>query len=233
MPPDLVKTLHLGIDTRQFQPRPDLKQSVRRELDLPERSPLIVFVGRYQDVKGHDVFLKAARRVSLQNPTVCFAVAGENVFGGAHEEKLKIKIHAEVSRDPVLRDRVRFLGWTPNVERIMAAADVFVCSSWFESFGLAVTEAMACGIPVVSTNRGGPAETVLDGETGYLTPPGRDDLIADLTLELLADEELRRQMGEAGRSRVCELFSLERYASEFERQVAGTSRQERGTDHAG
>ncbi len=221
MQPDLVRTLHLGIDTCQFQPRPDLKQSIRRELDLPEKSPLVVFVGRYQDVKGHDIFLKAARRIALQNPTVCFAVAGDNVFGGRHEEKLKVRIHAEVGGDPLLRDRVRFLGWTPRVESIMAAADVFVCSSRFESFGLAVTEAMACGIPVVSTNRGGPAETVLDGETGYLTPPGRDDLIADRTLGLLADEQLRRKMGEKGRSRVCEFFSLERYASEFERLVVG------------
>jgi len=123
----------------------------------------------------------------------------------------------------LLRDRVRFLGWTPNVERLLNCTDVFVCSSWFESFGLALVEAMACGIPVVSTNRGGPAEIVLDGQTGYLTPPGRDDLIADRALRLLADEQLRRRMGEAGRSRVCQSFSLERYASDFERLVAGIS----------
>jgi glycosyltransferase involved in cell wall biosynthesis len=122
---------------------------------------------------------------------------------------------------------VRFLGWTAEVEKLLAAADVLVCSSWFESFGLAVIEAMACGIPVVSTNRGGPAETVIDGETGFLTPPGRDDLIADLTLQLLTDAHLRREMGEAGRLRVCQFFSLDRYASEFERSVAGLVRRDR------
>lgn len=224
MPPHFVQTVHLGIDTRQFRPCPDLKVSIRQEMHLPAEAPLVAFVGRYQDVKGHDVFLKAARRIALEDPAVWFAIAGENVFGGRPEEKLKLRIHAEVSSDSLLRDRVRFLGWTPNVENLLCTADVLVCSSWFESFGLAVTEAMACGLPVVSTNRGGPAETVLEGETGYLTPPGRDDLIANRTLQLLADKHLRRQMGEAGRLRVCQFFSLERYASEFERLVAGIIR---------
>ncbi len=226
MAPHQVHTLHLGIDTDRFRPRPDLKVSIRQEMGLPLGVPLVTLVGRYQDVKGHDVFVKAARRIALRNPSVYFAVAGENVFGGRSEERLKLSIHAEVGDDSLLRDRVRFLGWTPNVEKLLTAADVLVCSSWFESFGLAVTEAMACGIPVVSTNRGGPAETVLNGETGFLTPPGRDDLIADRTLQLLADEHLRRQMGEAGRLRICRFFSLERYASEFERLIGELIRQD-------
>jgi glycosyltransferase involved in cell wall biosynthesis len=223
MAPDHVQTVYLGVDTQKFQPRPDLKESIRRELHLPVDAPVLSFVGRYQDVKGHDVFLKAARRIALQDPTACFAVAGENVFLGRQEENLKLRIHAEVGNDPLLRDRVRFLGWAPNVERLLICTDVFVCSSRFESFGLALVEAMACGIPVVSTNRGAPAETVLDGQTGYLTAPGRDDLIADRALRLLADEQLRRRMGEAGRSRVCQFFSLERYVSDFERLVTEIS----------
>lgn len=226
MPPDRVRTLHLGIDTTRFQPRPELKTSIRQEFGLPLEAPVVALVGRYQNVKGHRVFLKAARRIAARNPSVCFAVAGENVFGGRREEKLKLSIHAEVTSDSLLRDRVKFLGWTALVERLLAAADVFVCSSWFESFGLALTEAMACGIPVVSTNRGGPAETVIDGETGYLIPPGRDDLIADRTLHLVADADLRRKMGEAGRLRVCRLFSLERYGCEFERLVRALIRQD-------
>jgi glycosyltransferase involved in cell wall biosynthesis len=218
---DRVHTLYLGIDTDRFRPRPDLKTSTRQEINLPLDVPVVVLVGRYQNVKGHSVFLKAARRIALRNPSVCFAVVGENIFGGRREERLKLAIQAEVRQDSLLKDRVRFLGWSAQVEKLLAAVDVLVCSSWFESFGMALTEAMASGIPVVSTNRGGPAETVIDGKTGYLTPPGRDDLIAERTLRLLADADLRRKMGEAGRLRVCHLFSLERYGSEFERLIRG------------
>jgi glycosyltransferase involved in cell wall biosynthesis len=80
---------------------------------------------------------------------------------------------------------------------------------------MAVVEAMASGVPVVSTNVGGPAETVVDEETGYLVPPNRPDLIAARVLALLEDAQLRHRMGLAGRTRVVERFGLRRYAKGF------------------
>jgi glycosyltransferase involved in cell wall biosynthesis len=71
---------------------------------------------------------------------------------------------------------------------------------------------MASAVPVVSTNVGGPAETIVDGETGFLVPPNRPDLLAERVVHLLERDELRRRMGDAGRDRVLRLYSVRRYA---------------------
>ena len=96
-----------------------------------------------------------------------------------------------------------------------AAADVVVCPSDFESYGKANLEAMACGVPVVSTRRGGPSETIVDGVTGFLVDPGDADAIATKVLRLLKDAELRASMGHAGRERMTSLFSTEAAASAY------------------
>ncbi len=215
MPPERVQVLHLGVDTSLFRPRPEERPELRRALDLPPESPLVTLLARYQSVKGQDVFLQSCARIARQRPEARFVVAGENIFGGAGDEAFKRRIYRQAQSEPLLRDRVRFLGWVPGPERLLAASDVVVCSSRFESFGMVLVEAMASGVPVVSTRVGGPGETVADGETGYLVPPGRPDLIAARVLALLADSDLRGRMGTAGRARVVERFELRRYAAGF------------------
>jgi glycosyltransferase involved in cell wall biosynthesis len=215
MQPDKVRVLNLGVDIDLFRPRTAERVAIRRELGLSLQSPLVTLIGRFQRVKAHDVFLAAAKIVGQQSPATRFAIAGENVFGGSADEAYKRQVVSMAKADPELNQKVAFLGWVPEAERLLAASDVVVCSSYFESFGMVVIEAMASGVPVVSTNVGGPAETMMDGETGYLVQPGRPDLIADRVLRLLADEDLRDRMGQAGRERVKLNFSLEQYAAGF------------------
>jgi glycosyltransferase involved in cell wall biosynthesis len=126
---------------------------------------------------------------------------------------------AIAAADAGLRDRVAFLGWVERPERLLAASDVVVCPSRFESFGLVPVEAMACEVPVVSTNVGGPAETIVDGETGFLVPPRQPSQLADRVASLLGDEGLRTRMGRAGRARVEARFSLRAYADGFAREL--------------
>ena len=215
MPPDAVRVLNLGVDTNLFHPRSAEKDALRRELGLPPQAPLVTLIGRFQRVKAQDVFLAAAKLVGQKNPATRFAIAGENVFGGSADEAFKRRVVSLATADAELREKVRFLGWIPQAERLLATSDVVVCSSYFESFGMVVIEAMASGVPVVSTNVGGPAETIVEGETGYLVSPGRPDLLADRVLKLLADERLRSRMGQAGREWVRRNFSLDRYVAGF------------------
>jgi glycosyltransferase involved in cell wall biosynthesis len=215
MPPDKVRVLNLGVDTGLFRPRPAERDAIRRELGLSLDAPLVTLIGRFQHVKGQDVFLNAARLVVQKHPETRFVMAGENVFDESADEAFKRRVLSMHAADAVLQEHVSFLGWTAQPERLLAASDVVVCSSYFESFGMVLVEAMASGVPVVSTNVGGPAETIVDGETGYLVPPGRPDLIAERVLSLLLDAELRNQMGSAGRKRVMEHYSLERYVAGF------------------
>jgi glycosyltransferase involved in cell wall biosynthesis len=216
MPPERVTTVPLGVDSAVYTPRPSERIAVRRRLGLPEQGSVVTLVGRFQTVKAHDVFLAAARLIAAARSDVAFAVVGENAFGVAADEAFKRQIMAQVDADPALRPHVHFLGWIDRTEHVISASDVVVCSSRFESFGMALVEAMSSGVPVVSTNVGGPSETIEDGVTGFLVPPGRPDAIAARTLELLQDAPRRRAMGRAGRARVEAHFSVARYAETFQ-----------------
>jgi glycosyltransferase involved in cell wall biosynthesis len=211
--PARVAVVPLGVDVTRFRPRHDDRPAIRARFGLPSDRPLVTLVARFQDVKGHHVFLDMARHVLRSDPRTLFGIAGENVFGGSADERYKQAIVGTATADSVLRDAVRFLGWTPNAEELIAASDVVVCSSRFESFGMVAVEAMACEVPVVSTNVGGPAETIVDGETGFLVPPARPDLLAARVLDLLADPAKRQAFGRAGRARVVSRFNVERYAT--------------------
>ncbi len=176
----------------------------------------MALIARFQDVKGHDVFQAMARRVAQAIPQARFIVAGENVHGSPADDAYKARILAAHQADPLLRERLVYLGFRPDAERVMAAADVVVCSSQFESYGMVNVEAMASGKPVVSTRRGGPSETVADGETGYLVDAGDADALAQHVIALLRDPDLRRRMGAAGRARVGRAFRQRRWRSRFD-----------------
>jgi glycosyltransferase involved in cell wall biosynthesis len=103
-----------------------------------------------------------------------------------------------------------FTGWVPHdrVPEYLRRLSIYVAPSVHEeSFGVAVLEASACGVPVVVSRVGGMPEVVQDGQTGYLVPPGDPIALADALERLVTNPELRRTMGAAGRG-----FVLQRYA---------------------
>ena len=99
---------------------------------------------------------------------------------------------------------------------LMAASDVFVLPTREEGFGLALAEAQACGIPVVSTTVGPIPQVVSDGATGMLVPVGDVSALTAAVVSLLKDADRRRAMGARGRERAVDLFGPERYAREVE-----------------
>lgn len=215
MPPDSVRVLPPGVDTERFMPGLD-GSAVRAEAGIAPDAPLVTLIARFQDVKGHDTFQAMARLVAQAIPEARFVVAGENVHGKSADDAYKARILAAHQADPLLRERLVYLGFRPDAERVMAAADVVVCSSDFESYGMVNVEAMASGKPVVSTRRGGPSETVADGETGFLVDPRDAAALADRVITLLRDPALRQRMGAAGRARVERRFSAATMAETFD-----------------
>ena len=115
-----------------------------------------------------------------------------------------------------LTDRMRFLGQQQAIEEIVGLADVFLLPSELESFGLSALEAMARGVPVVGSDAGGLPEVVRHAESGYLLPVGDVEGMATRTIEILKDDERRREMGQAARHRVESLFGAERVVGEYE-----------------
>lgn len=212
MPPERVRVMYPSVDTTRFSPRVD-RAAVRDEIGAGD-CPLVVMVARFQSVKGHETFIEMARRVRQRIPAARFVVAGENLQTGA-DSRYKARVLATAQQDKRLWQHMHFLGHRDDVARVLAAADVVVCASDFESFGVVNVEAMASGKPVVSTNRGGPAEVVVDGVTGYLVPPRDPQAMADRVIELLYSEQTRRSFGAAGRMRVQQLFSADAAAEQF------------------
>ncbi|MCY4525022.1 MAG: glycosyltransferase family 4 protein [Anaerolineaceae bacterium] len=220
MPPASVQLLYPGVDDKRFRPRSDVAQ-LRAELDgleLAPETPLVVMLARFQAVKGHDVFLSMARIVAGELPQTRFLVAGDNPHT-RRDQRFRERILESARKDPLLRERLRHVGFRADTERILAAADVVVCASSFESFGMVNLEAMASARPVVSTNRGGPAETVVDGVTGFLVPPGDPAALAQRVLQLLRDPAMRARMGAAGRAHVLRHFTAAASARTFERSL--------------
>ena len=212
MPAARLPVVYSGVDTGRFRPGLD-GAALRREIGLSGDALVVAMVARFQRVKGHHTFQAMAKRILAQQPDTRFIVAGDDVFGVAADQRYRDEILSNAMSSDILRDRIHYLGFRADVESVYAAADVFVCPSDFESYGLANLEAMACAKPVVSTRRGGPSETIAEGITGFLAEPGDADALARQALRLLRDGSLRQRMGAAGRAHVKRGFSADAAAA--------------------
>ncbi len=157
MPLSLIQVVTPGVDPAIFAPGSVSSSTVRNHMGIAADTPLISLIGRFQYIKGQDVFLDVARRVIAEIPDARFAFAGDNVFKVPADERYKQQIMTTVQNDPVLRERVTFLGFWAEPREVLAASDVIVCSSRSESLGMVIIEAMAMERPVVSTRAGGPS----------------------------------------------------------------------------
>ena len=108
-----------------------------------------------------------------------------------------------------MKGRVDFLGDRSDVPTLLANSQVFALGSNWEGLPISILEAMRAGLPVVASDVGGVREEVVEGQTGFLFPPGDVGAARDRIGSLLADPTLRNRMGAAGRRRYEELFSLE------------------------
>ena len=121
---------------------------------------------------------------------------------------------------------ITLLGFRSDVAALMSACDIFVSPCPVEGFGLVLLEAMALGKPVIAAAAGGPLEIVADGETGLLFEPGNAESLSSAIRRLLADPDLRRRMGIAGRKRYAQKFTARRMAENMQNVYAGGQRGE-------
>jgi glycosyltransferase involved in cell wall biosynthesis len=186
---------------------------VRAEWGVKGDEILIGMAGRVTRWKGQSIFVQAARLIAERHPQAKFAAVG----GVFDTEKFYMDRFRKEVQEAGLENKLTINDFRADMPEVFAAFDIFVLPSILpEPFGLVVIEAMASGKPVVATAPGGPSETVVDGETGFLVPPSDASAIARALEELLANPQKRISMGDAGRRRAREMFSLLRYVTEFE-----------------
>ncbi|MGC9260976.1 MAG: glycosyltransferase family 4 protein [Phycisphaerae bacterium] len=175
---------------------------------------VVVLVGRISPWKGQDVFIRAAAIVLKQFPACRFQIVGSALFG---EDALLGQLQ-QLAVSLGVADRVEFLGFRKDIPEIIAASTLLVhASTTAEPFGQVIVQAMVESKPVVATRGGGVLEIVEDGKTGLLVPMKDVDAMAKAIGELLADPVRARKMGEAGRARFLEKFTIEQTVREVER----------------
>ncbi len=206
IPSHRIRLVYNCVDPRRFTHPVDTR-AVRRSLQIPDDAKAVAIVAGLSPWKAHDVFLRSGAVLLKEVPDTYFVIAGD----GPERNKLE-----KMAQSLGVADHVRFLGTVRDVPALLKSVDLSVLSSAHESFPLALLESMAAARPVVATNVGGVPEMLVDGLTGFLVPPGAPDQLAEAMLRVLRDPELGRKLGEEGRKRVEEEFTVEHMVSRTE-----------------
>jgi glycosyltransferase involved in cell wall biosynthesis len=194
--------IHNGIDVEDFaSPAAPTRFEKKRYL---------LSVSAYKTQKALDVLIRAMKTVSKREPDVKLILVGEGDVVRRELESLAAKLG--------LGGRIEFQGRKNRreVAALLRGCEAFVLPSRFETFGIAILEAMASSRPVVVTKAGGMPEIVRNGVTGFVVEPGNPDALADALVTLCGDADLRHRFGEAGFQDVCQRFHTERMGESYE-----------------
>ena len=162
------------------------------------KHPIILTIGHVVDYKNPECWLEVAKKIVAHKSDIRFVWLGDGEL---------LKTMRRLVDDMGLSDNIQFKGYTDNVEEHYRNAIVYFQPSLIENHSIAVIEAMAHGLPCVTSNIGGLPESIIDEETGFLCEPHDiDDYIAKI-VDLLDNSELRNEMGYLGRRRAENLFS--------------------------
>ncbi len=194
-----VRVAYNGVDMRRFDnllPPAELRQT----LQIPAMAPLIGCVAHLSAKKGQEFLLRAMALLTESQPDLHCLLIGE----GEMLEELR-----ELAGSLGIAERVHLLGFRSDAILLINAMDILILPSIAkEGLGLALVEAALLGKPTIASNAPGIDEAVQDGVSGILVPPGNPSELASALERLLADPALRMRMGEAGRQRALETFTV-------------------------
>ena len=213
------------VDTDRFRrlPKDHFKQAI-----VPDGERLVVHVSNFRKVKRTGDVIRVFARLYAEgawpqdHPRHGEAGGVKLLMVGDGPDRMAAET---LAREAGVGGEVRFIGKQEPVEEILSIADLFLMPSASETFGLAALEAMACGVPVVSSDIGGLPELNVDGETGFLRPLGDIDGLTAAARDVLSHPALHARMAAAARDRAVTTFDIDRivprYEAHYERLVAG------------
>lgn len=201
VPEERIRVIHDGIRLEPWQ------GAMRADLGpqgIHDDRPVCFTAARLHPQKGLEDLIDAAAKVGARRPDVRFVIAGDGPLRGPLQRQI----------DGLgLQDTIHLLGWREDIPELLARSDLFVLPSRFEGLPNAVIEAMAAGVPSVATAVAGTPELIEHGETGWLTPPGHADALADTILGALAAD--LKVVSDAARRRAERHFSVQQMAKSF------------------
>jgi glycosyltransferase involved in cell wall biosynthesis len=197
--PQKVTCVRSAVDAAPYLPPVD-GRAFRREFDLQENAVVIGMVAQLIQRKGHRYLLEAVRNLRPDYPDLRVILFGK----GPLRSELETAVAAEG-----LCDIVRFAGFRTDLPAWLGGLDILAHPADMEGLGVSLLQASAAAVPIVASRAGGMPEAVLDEVTGMIIPPGDVAALTTALRRLLNDSDLRRCMGEAGRSRILNEFSIE------------------------
>ena len=212
IPAQKISVIPFPVDTEKFKPNENSKRAkspLTPPLEKGGRGDFILMVGRATDLrKNVKLLLRSFSIIKRRFPELKLIIIGDKPEDGRLE-----KFCAQLG----IEDCVSLLGHitTKDMIKYYTQAKLFVLPSLQEGLGIVVLESMACGTPVVSTKCGGPEEIITPGENGYLVENNNAEALANGVCKLLADEALRRKMGEKAREHILKHYSLEQIKPKF------------------
>ena len=182
--PAKIQVIYNGVDSDRFTPANVRHRSaIRQRYGIPDAALVVLFVGEYRR-KGLATVVRAVG--DLQDPRVHLLAVGR----GDAEHFRALAAQAGIA------GRATFAGPTRDVEQVFGAADLFAFPTYYEPFGMVITEAMASGLPVITSRNAGASEMITEGVSGLLLDrPGDSEELSRKIMSLLADEPGRKEMG--------------------------------------
>lgn len=203
---DINKDIHVVPNFIDFENLPKNVGDCQRDLMAEEDEKIITHVSNLRPVKRIDDMIMIFNKIQQQIKAKLI------IIGDGPERENAPKL----AHDLGIRDRIMFLGKSNEIEKILCYSDLFLLPSKKESFGLAALEAMAYGVPVISTNVGGVPEVNRHGESGYLSDLGDIDDMANNAVKILSDPEQLVQFKMRARQIALE-FDMQRIVPEYEK----------------
>ncbi len=201
---DKIIVRHLGSDTERFQPDRNARESLIQKYNIKDDELILSTVSVLRTFKHPEVIIESCGLLHSRGVPFRLFVGGD----GDLLPELQ-----QLSEKLGCADRIHWLGYCPDPKPLLQASDVFVLASVGEAFGLVLTEAMACGVPVVGSRSGAIPEIVEDGTTGLLAEPMNSASFADAIERLATDRDELKQMSANSRSRVENRFSIDLYVN--------------------
>lgn len=219
--PERVHAVVNGLDLERWDAGID-DGGVRQQYGIPEGVPLLGIFSRLFVWKGHLELLRALAPLKQRGLDFRLLIAGEDDSRGAPNRPPFSSEIRQLAADLHLEDRVIFTGWRRDMNRLMAAIDLYVMPTFEEPCAVVFLEAMASSRPIVALRSGGAPEVIEHGRSGLLSEPGDIAGLSANIERLLGDADLRRRMGEYGRAVIeqrCNAQSMARAVEQIYRAL--------------
>lgn len=198
-PREKFTTIYSGMDVEPFLDANRNREAIRQKYGLRDEHVVVGKIARLFHLKGHDDLITAASSVARQYPNVRFLLVGDGILRDAMVQRIS---------QLGLREQFILAGLVPPTEvpALIGAMDALVHTSYREGLARALSQSLIAGKPVVSYDVDGAREVTIDGETGFLIPPGDTERLSQAIATLVGDAELRQRLGREGQQRFTEQF---------------------------